>query len=205
ITQADMDRGGVYNLATAKGEDPRGKEVPVTSKDPNPLDPSDPDYPAEDPDYPGCTDCTVTPLVKDAKLELDKSSKYVDANGDGKVNAGDKIEYSFEVRNVGNVTISNIAITDDQVTVSGGPIDLAPGEKDATTFTAVYTITQADMDRGGVYNLATAKGEDPRGKEVPVTSKDPNPLDPSDPDYPAEDPDYPGCTDCTVTPLVKDA
>ncbi|WP_310994389.1 DUF7507 domain-containing protein, partial [Aequorivita marina] len=46
--------------------------------------------------------------------------------------------------------------------MSGGPIaSLAPGVEDATTFTATYTITQADVDSGMFSNQATATGTAP--------------------------------------------
>ncbi len=195
VTQADLDAGVVYNIATATAKDPKDKDVTGRSTDNNPLDPNDPDHPGIDPN---CPDCTVTPLPKDPSLELEKVGTHVDTNGDGVVNAGDAITYSFKVTNTGNVTIQDITIVDPLITVSGSAIGLAPGESNSTAFTGTYIITQADMDVGGVYNLATAEGDDPDGDPVTATSKDPNPLDPNDPDHPGVDP---GCADCTVTPL----
>jgi uncharacterized repeat protein (TIGR01451 family) len=69
---------------------------------------------------------------------------------------GDVIGYSYLVTNTGNVTLPNINVSDDLVTVtcpdtSGG---VAPG--DSITCTASYTITQADIDAGSVTNTATA-------------------------------------------------
>jgi uncharacterized repeat protein (TIGR01451 family) len=46
------------------------------------------------------------------------------------------------------------------VTVSGNPIAvMAPGAVDGNTFTAVYTLTQADIDAGTFTNTATATGQ----------------------------------------------
>jgi len=73
---------------------------------------------------------------------------------------------------------------------------LAPGETGTVTYT--YTITQSDIDDGGVYNIALATGKDPNGDDVTDESEDPNPLDPDDPNY---DPD---CPDCTYTDLPQD-
>src|SRR5690606_6017099 len=53
------------------------------------------------------------------------------------------------------------------VTVIGGPIaSLAPGAEDGTTFTATYTITQADIDAGLFSNTAQATGTPPNGPDV---------------------------------------
>ncbi len=192
ITQADLDSGAVYNLATATGQDPDGEDVTDESEDPTPVDPSD------TPIDPDCPDCTVTPLDADPELTLLKDGMYEDTNGDGLVNVGDSILYTFTVSNTGNQTVTGIVITDPLVTVTGGPIDLAPGESDGTTFTAIYAITQADLDSGAVYNLATATGQDPDGEDVTDESEDPTPVDPSD------TPIDPDCPDCTVTPLDAD-
>ena len=80
--------------------------------------------------------------------------------------AGETIGYMFTVRNIGAVTLTNVMVSDPLVAVSGGPIELAPGAEDSTTFTATYLITPADLDAGQVYNTATATGEDPGGVNV---------------------------------------
>ncbi|WP_205903552.1 DUF7507 domain-containing protein, partial [Pseudomonas viridiflava] len=92
------------------------------------------------------------------------------------------------------VTVSGIRITDAKVTVVGGPITLAPGAVDATSFTASYTVTQADVDAGRVDNLATGKGTDPKGNSVTDDSENGNPTDPNNPATPT-------CPTCTITPL----
>ncbi|MEL4309000.1 DUF7507 domain-containing protein, partial [Joostella sp. CR20] len=159
ITQEDIDAGGVYNLATVTGDDPDGTSVTDTSEDPTPVNPTDPNNPPVDPT---CPDCTITPLPTNSSIELLKDGAYQDTNNDGIVNVGDSVIYTFTVTNTGETTLSNITITDDKVTVQGGPIaTLAVGASDDTTFSATYAITQEDIDAGGVYNLATVTGDDP--------------------------------------------
>ena len=50
--------------------------------------------------------------------------------------------------------------------IPGGPITLAPGASDATTFTGTYVVTQADIKAEEVVNQATTQGTDPFGTLV---------------------------------------
>ena len=202
LTAAEIDNGGVFNIATATGKDPKNNDVTTTSTDPTPLAPADPNYPVTPP-TPACQTCTVTPIVQTGAMTLAKDGAYFDFNADGKVNVGDRINYTFSVANTGNVTLHNITITDADATISGGPIaTLAAGASDATTFTGYHTLTQADIDRSGVYNLATVNGLDPKNKPVTATSNDPTPLQPTDPGFPVLPPVTP-CATCTITPLLQ--
>ncbi|MNS06832.1 Large cysteine-rich periplasmic protein omcB precursor [compost metagenome] len=185
FTQADVDAGFVNNQALVSATPIVGQ--PIT-------DLSD----SNDPTLPGNDDPTVTTLPQNPSFQLWKEGTYQDANNDGIVNAGDVIEYDFTVTNTGNVTITNIMVTDPIVTVSGGPLaSLAPQASDSTTFTATYTITQADIELGAVYNLALAEGTDPNGNPIDDESQDPSPVGTDDPLY------EPTCPDCTVTILEQ--
>ena len=172
VTQADIDNGGVTNQATATGQDPDGNSVSDVSDDNSPLE--------DDP--------TVTPLPQNPAIAIVKTGTFQDENGDGFAQVGETITYAFTVTNTGNVTLTDVTVTDPLVTVSGGPLaTLAVGASDNTTFTASYTITQADIDDGGVTNQATATGDDPNGDPVSDDSDDNSPLE--------DDP--------TVTPLPQ--
>ena len=156
LTQADIDAGLVENTATADGTDPSGDPVSDDSDSTNPADDTGSD---DDP--------TVVSIDPTPELELIKNSDGItDANGNGLVDLGDVVNYTFTVSNTGNVTISGITIDDPTATVVGGPITLTPSASDSTTFTATYTLTQADIDAGGVTNTATAGGTDPSGNPV---------------------------------------
>ena len=81
---------------------------------------------------------------------------------------GETIDYTFTVMNTGNLPLTNVTLIDDLpgVVISGGPINLAVGESDSTTFHGTYHITQQDIIKGDVTNQAVIKGKTPAGVEV---------------------------------------
>jgi uncharacterized repeat protein (TIGR01451 family) len=88
---------------------------------------------------------------------------------------GDTVDYTFAIKNTGDVTLSGVTLADPLpglsepvVTWPGTPGVLAPGEE--ATATATYTITQADLDNGRVDNTATVTGDPPSG--APVNDSD---------------------------------
>ncbi|RWW91648.1 DUF7507 domain-containing protein, partial [Flavobacterium cerinum] len=193
ITQTDLDKGFVYNMAAVTGNDPSGN--PITEES---TDPTDPWQPTDEGYNPACPDCTVISITQDHEMKLLKDAVYQDTNGDGIVNIGDSILYSFSVENTGNTTIKDIIVEDPLVVVNGGPIvSLAPGAIDNTTFSAVYILTQSDVEKGAVYNLAIADGINTNGGSVNAESEDPTPIDINDPLF------DPACPTCTVVSLTQ--
>ena len=109
------------------------------------------------------------------------------ASDDSDVSAGDVITYSYVVQNTGNVTINNITVTDMHSgsaalsAITPASIDLTPGA--SQTFTATYTVTQADIDAAtDITNVATATGDPMSGtlsdvqatERVDIENADPN-------------------------------
>ncbi|MDQ2068251.1 hypothetical protein Q9295_17980, partial [Xinfangfangia sp. CPCC 101601] len=142
ITQDDIDAGGVSNQATATGG--------YTDLDGDPQSVSD--LSGTDVDN---NTTTVTPLAQDPGIALVKAGVAGGAGG-----LGDTITYTFTVTNTGNVTLNGVTVTDPlpglNPVTPASIASLAPGATD--TFTATYTITQDDIDAGGVSNQATATG-----------------------------------------------
>jgi uncharacterized repeat protein (TIGR01451 family) len=184
LTQADVDAGTVSNQAEVSGTPPLTPTNPV----PTPVtDTSD-----DDSVDPGAGDATVVTVPQNPAIGLVKLSGGVnDLDGNGP-DAGDTIAYTFQVHNLGNVTLTNMRLTDPKVTVAGGPLaTLAPGVIDATTFTATYELKQADIDDGQVLNTANVVGTPPTGPDVD---------DDSDGETPGEGP---GADDATVTSITQ--
>lgn len=77
---------------------------------------------------------------------------------------GDIINYSFEVTNIGSVTLNNVNVTDPSI---AGPINcplttLTSGQ--AMTCNATYAITQANIDADVTFtNIASVTGEPTEG------------------------------------------
>ena len=194
VTQADVDAGTVYNVATATGTlpepvDPDGPGGPLPTPDPvdpdgdGPLQPGDP--------VPSNPDTTVTPTGTQPGIALVKESELTgDTDGDGTADAGETVTYTFTVTNTGDVTLDDVAVDDPLLAAAGvtptcAATTLAPDE--VTTCTALYTVAQADVDSGRVFNTATATGQpptpvDPDGPDGPL--EPPAPTDPDGPDGP---------------------
>jgi uncharacterized repeat protein (TIGR01451 family) len=144
ITQFDIDNGFVDNLADVTGQC-SAKACPVMDMDPH-----------------------REPIPQIPGILIDKTADPQFYNMVGQV-----ITYTFTVTNTGNLTLSNVTVTDPLITdpPNSGTIDcpppgngnimLDPGAM--VVCTGLYSITQADLDAGSVGNVATATGECPPG------------------------------------------
>ena len=145
VDQGDVDAGGLSNSATAtawvdlNGDGQRagdgGEDVTATTTTP-----------------------VSTTISRTPSIALRKSGVLNDIDGVLGTSIGDTISYVLEVRNTGDVTLSNVQVDDP---LFGGVLGqtiaaLAPGETDDTTFVLTYGLTSADLERGYVSNLALA-------------------------------------------------
>ena len=156
VTEADILAGEVLNVATAKGKSP---------------DPDDPDVPVDPGKDPEPTE------DKKGHLTIEKVTTSEPANG--KTYAlGETITYKITATNDGNLTITEITVTDELTEDEWKIESLAPGASEE--FETSYTVTEADILAGEVLNVATAKGKspDPDNPETPVTpGEDPEEVD----------------------------
>ncbi|UUW87118.1 DUF11 domain-containing protein [Pimelobacter simplex] len=143
VTQDDVDAGTLDNRATAAATPP-GVDEPVVSA------------PSQ----------VTIPAGQAPALSLDKS---VEPRRD--IVAGTRLTYSFRVTNTGNVTLREVAVTEGDFSGTGAlsaitcpARPLRPG--DATTCTATYEVTQADVDAGSLTNTATAAATPPQGDRL---------------------------------------
>ena len=150
VTEADILEGSVVNEATATGTspDPENPDVPV--------DPDEVEDPTDDPN---------------GHLTIEKTTTSTPANGETYA-LGETISYKITVTNDGNLTITDITVTDEltgNVGENAWTIEsLAPGA--SKEFEASYVVAEKDILAGKVVNEATASGTspDPEKPEVPV-------------------------------------
>ncbi|MGA0568337.1 DUF7507 domain-containing protein [Rathayibacter sp. KR2-224] len=145
LTQADVNAGKVTNTATATANAPSG---------PDPVSPE------------SSAVVTVPPAPA---ITVVKSASPGDV---GHFTVGQVVTYSFVITNTGNVSLANVVPVEGAFTGSGsmsvpvcdaGAASLAPGAQ--VTCTALYTITQADVDAGSITNHVTATGTPPSGPD----------------------------------------
>lgn len=159
VTQDDIDNADkIVNIATAEGTPPTDPENPEDPEDPVESPPSEEEV----------------PVIKEPAIDIEKTAEEEIVR-----EAGETITYNFVVTNTGNQTLNDVRVIDEMLENAGVTVELektrlAPGE--STTGSAVYTVTQADIDSGIVENIATSTGTPP-GK------------DPGDPDNPVSPPD----------------
>ena len=132
------------------------------------------------------------PEVQDANISLEKSASpatytYSDL--------GEEITYTFTLKNTGNVTLTDVAVT--ELTFSGTGILPAPdfvsssqGSAEGTllageiaTYEAIYTIVAGDLELDSIYNEARATGTPPVGDAV--TDDDDETVEYIEPDAPS--------------------
>ena len=171
VTQDDLDAGFLSNVAIATAEDPNG----------NPVD-----------DDSGTTTGTDNPtdLVLEGETALRVVKTVASPTSPAVSVAGDDVTFEIRVINEGTVGLRDIVLTDDlsdalgnslgqpvPVFVRGinGPAGMLPAGEE-WVFEVTHTLTQSDIDAGGLLNIVTATANDPQN--TPITDEsNPDPLD----------------------------
>jgi uncharacterized repeat protein (TIGR01451 family) len=132
LAQADVDNSagvtsGVANSVVAVANDPQGTPAVQDT---------------------GTVLTATTTIPAAPALTIDKT-----ADTAGPLSVGQVVNYTYLVTNTGNVTITGVGVTETAFNGTGTPVPnpttagsttLAPGG--TVTFTASYTVTQADID-----------------------------------------------------------
>ena len=128
--------------------------------------------------YGGYIDATNTTFCQQAGIALLKQGVFNDLDSDGCANEGETITYTYTVTNTGNVSITNVELTDP---ISPSPLTLESGDTDGDNeldvdetwiYSLDYTITQDDIDNGSVTGQATVTGVSTGGTNVSDLSDD---------------------------------
>ncbi|WMW24440.1 hypothetical protein RE474_10120 [Methanolobus sediminis] len=160
LSQTDIEAEWVSNTATAAGISPRGTIVTDT-------DTVDFEIPVKEGG--GITEENLD----DLKISINKTADFNDENDDGYAQEGENITYKFMVENTGNVTLTDVNVTDPMFTPSeieapnGFNGTLLQGE--SVTYIINYTLSQTDIEAEWVNNTATAAGISPKSTIVTDT------------------------------------
>jgi uncharacterized repeat protein (TIGR01451 family) len=130
VTQTEMDVGSVYNEVNVTLIPPSGIVTPAVEAN------------------------VSTPVIQTPNLNITK----VETTGANALYAGQQLDYTITVDNNGTITLTDINITDRlsngvTVVLSGPTGDNNSDDKidvnEIWVYTASYTLSQADIDRGG--------------------------------------------------------
>lgn len=141
-TQADVDSGEVTNTAVAQGTTPGGSTAESAPSS------------------------AVVEALQAPGLALEKAADVERVSVPGQL-----VTYTFTVTNTGNVTVTDLSVSEGTFSGAGDlsaiacpEVALAPGE--SADCTATYVVVAADLEAGQLSNTATASGLDPGGDGV---------------------------------------
>ena len=147
VTEQDILNGKVVNVATVTKAEPAGGTLETA---------------------PGTA--TITTVVPAPGMKINKRTTSTAPKGGYKV--GDTITYAISVTNTGNVTLTDVKVSDALTgNVGENVLDfgtIAPSNT-SKEITVSYVVTEADISRGRVINDATGTATDPKGNEPEVT------------------------------------
>ncbi|KFN41732.1 DUF11 domain-containing protein, partial [Arenimonas oryziterrae] len=140
ITLADLNAGSVTNNASVNGTPTAGSLSPATDSE------------------------TVT-AVQSPSMTVDKSNPTnADNDASGTVSINDVLTYVVTATNSGNITLTNVVVSDPQLTpTSNTCASVVPGA--TCVLTGTHLVTLADVTAGSIVNTATGDSD----QTAPVT------------------------------------
>ncbi|KRD76971.1 hypothetical protein ASE43_07240 [Lysobacter sp. Root983] len=156
VTLADANAGNVVNAAV------------VTTSTPGTCPPGS--------TAPECNPTVTVPVIQTPALNSVKAmTGNADEDRNGAVSAGDTLTYTVTTTNTGNVTLTDVVVTDSKIvpnTVTCASV--APAG--TCVLTGTYRVTQADVDAGSVFNAAVVTTSTPGACPVGSTAPECNPT-----------------------------
>ena len=174
VTANTANSGGVRNSILASGFSPdgiEGNEVAVSIEVTDVSDDND------DTDGNTENDKTETTLSIVKSLDVTKTSTVTDTNADGDIGLGDTVNYTIQVKNNGEIELTDVSIVDTLTDCLGvslsltvtpawqsNSLDSSQGTLivgEIATYSASYVIIQDNIESGCIKNSVTATGSSP--------------------------------------------
>lgn len=103
---------------------------------------------------------TVT-LAAPALTTVKALTSNADGDASGTVTEGDVLTYTVTVTNTGNVTLTNVVVSDSLITPTGGTTPCASVPVSGTcTLIGTYEVTAADVTAGSITNTGTGDSDE---------------------------------------------
>jgi uncharacterized repeat protein (TIGR01451 family) len=111
---------------------------------------------------------TLSCLVPDLLIEKELTS-YADNDGSGTISFGDLLTYTITTTNTGNITQSNVVVSDPILNpASTTCVTLPVGAQ--CILSGTYTVSQADVNAGKIVNVATVVSDEVGPYEASITT-----------------------------------
>ncbi|MEG3791275.1 OmpA family protein, partial [Lysobacter sp. CCNWLW3] len=125
---------------------------------------------------PECNPTVTVPVVQTPALSSVKAmTGNADEDGNGAVSLGDTLTYTVTVTNTGNVTLTDVVVTDNKIAPNTiACASVAPAG--TCVLTGTYRVTQADVDAGSVLNAAVVTTSTPGACPPGSTAPECNPT-----------------------------
>lgn len=102
-------------------------------------------------------DSVTVPLASPALSVVKQLTGNADEDGSGGVSLGDTLSYTITASNDGNVTLTNVAVSDDLTGDATSCPSLAPAA--ACVLSVAYQVAQDDVDAGRIDNTGAADSD----------------------------------------------